>query len=120
MAYAHVAGPSAAGIANPAMPARLRSPLLGEIEGEEPVHAVDPFQLYLATLVELDAVTGDEVVHDVRHQHFSAEGVADDARRIVDGRAEEVVVFAKGVAGVDSDPDANRRRSSANALAISR
>ena len=44
MAYAYVAGPSAAGIANPAMPARaLRSPLLGEIEGEEPVHAVDPF-----------------------------------------------------------------------------
>jgi hypothetical protein len=48
------------------MPSRaLRAPLSGEIEGEEPVHAVDPFQLHLATLVELDAVTGDEVVHDI-------------------------------------------------------
>ena len=65
-------------------------------------------------------MTGDEVVHDIRHQDLSAQGVAGDPRRIVDGRAEELAVFVERVAGMDSDPDANRRRSSANALAISR
>ena len=36
-----------------------------EIDREEPVQAIEPFQLHLTALVKLDAVTDDKVVHNV-------------------------------------------------------
>ena len=74
------------------------------------MQAVEAFQLDLTTLVEVDAGTGDEVVDDVGHQNLAAEGLAGDACRVVDCRAEEVVAFVERVACVSSDPDSNRRR----------
>ena len=78
---------------------------------EEPVQAFDvPSSSVSRLSLKLDAGAGNEVAHNVRHQDFAAEGMAGDARRVMDGRAEEVVGFVKRVAGVDSDPDADRRR----------
>jgi hypothetical protein len=57
------------------------------------VQAFESFQLHLATLLEVDPGVGDKVVHHVGHQDFAAEGMAGDARRIVNRLAEEVVGF---------------------------
>ena len=51
------------------------------------------FQFHLATLLEVDSRAGDKVVHYVGNQDFAAEGMAGDARRIVNRLAEEVVGF---------------------------
>lgn len=91
---------------------RPRSGLLdsGEIDGEEPVRAVEAFQLHLATLQEVDTRAGDKVVHHAGHQDLAAEGLAGDARRIVNGLAEEAVGFIQRIAGVNTYSDADRRR----------
>ena len=54
--------------------------------------------------MEVDPWTSDEVVDDVGHQNLATEGLAGDACRVVDRRAEEVVAFVECVAGVNSDP----------------
>jgi hypothetical protein len=44
------------------------------------VHAVEPLELHLPALEEVDPRSGNEVVDDVGDQDFSAEGLAGDAR----------------------------------------
>src|SRR5262249_34463235 len=93
-------------------PARTRTEIvdLSEIHGEESVRSIEPFQLHVSALEEVDAGIGYELAHDARYEDLSTQGLAGDARRIVDGRAEEPVGLVERVAGVDTDPDADRRR----------
>src|SRR5262249_277823 len=82
-----------------------------EIDGEEPVRALEPLQLHFTSLEEVDAGASDEIVHHVGHQHLAAEGLARYARRAMHGGAEDVGGPAQCVTGVNSDPDADRGRA---------
>jgi hypothetical protein len=62
-----------------------------EIDYEEPVRAFEPLQLRVATLDELDARSGDELAHEIGHEHLASPGVTRDTRRVVHGGAEELV-----------------------------
>src|SRR5262249_23561762 len=49
--------------------------------------------------------------HHAGYEYLATERLAGDARRIVDGRTEEIVGFLQRVAGVNADSDADRRRT---------
>src|SRR6185503_10705177 len=67
----------------------------------------DPLQLYLPLFEKRHVQTaGHEVAHHAGDKDLAAKRVARDACCVVHGGAEELVGFVKGVAGVDSDPDA--------------
>ena len=80
-------------------------------ERVESVPAGDPLQLDLATLDEHD-IRGrlhEQLMDRAGDEHLTTESMAGDARRVVHRGAEEMLGFLHGVAGVDADPDPDRR-----------
>ena len=78
-----------------------------KIDDVEPMKTLEALERHLATLGELDARTGDEIVDDIGHQDLVGQGMAGHSRRVVNRRAEEAVALVERVAGVDSDPDSD-------------
>ena len=78
-------------------------------ERVQPVRTLEPLQLDITTLEEFDAWTGDELAHEVGHEHLAPECLARNTRRVVHGGTEEMISLVQRVAGVNADPDADRR-----------
>ena len=77
-----------------------------EMHREESVRSIESLQLHVPALEEVDVGVSDELVHHTGYEYLAAERLAGDARRIVDGCAEEVVGVVERVAGVNSHSDA--------------
>src|SRR5262249_56718171 len=82
-----------------------------EIHGEESVQPIEPFQLHVPALEEVDVGISYELAHHAGYEYLATERLACDPRGIVDGRAEEVVGFVQRITGVNADSDADRRRA---------
>jgi hypothetical protein len=93
---------------------------LSEVDGEEAVRALQPLELDLAALAEVDTRADDQLAYEVRDEHLTPECAASDARGVVHGRAVEVVGVVQDVPGVDADILTRiGAESSAKALRIS-
>ena len=83
-----------------------------EIDSEESVQPLDPFQLHVPALQECRIGTaGYEFAYDTGYKDFAAMCVAGDPGGVVDSRAEEIVGFAKSVTSMNANPNAQWRRS---------
>jgi hypothetical protein len=82
-----------------------------EVHGEDSVQTIEPFQLHVPALEKVDVRTSYELAHYVGYEDLATERLAGNARRIVNGRPEELVGLVEGVAAVDSYSDAYRRRA---------
>jgi hypothetical protein len=81
------------------------------------VPSIEPFQLHLPFLEELDVgTTGHEVAYHAGYEYLASESVARDPRRVVHGGAEELVGLMECVARMESYPDAYRWRTVSDAL----
>src|SRR5437588_7048174 len=83
---------------------------LAELDGEEPLRALEAFELDLAALAEVDARADNQLAHEVRNKHLAPDCAAGDACGVVHGRTVEVIGLVQRVSGVDADPHADRRR----------
>jgi hypothetical protein len=84
--------------------------VLFEIHREESVQPIEPLQLHVSAVEEVDVGISYELAHHAGYEYLATERLAGDARCIVDGRAEEVVGFVQRIAGVNADSDADWRR----------
>src|SRR5262249_52954946 len=82
-----------------------------EIRREQSAQPIEPLQLHVPALEEVDVGITYELAHHAGYEYLAAERLAGDARRIVDGRAEEIVGFVQGIAGVNADSNVDRRRT---------
>src|SRR5262245_61550060 len=78
---------------------------IAEVDGEQPVRAVETLELYLAALGERNSRMRDELPNEIRDENLSTEGLARNPRGVVDRGAEEAVRLMDRITRVNADPD---------------
>src|SRR5262245_45539864 len=81
---------------------------IGEVDGEEPMRAVETLELYLAALGEFDSRIRDELPDEIRDENLPTERLACNPRGVVNGGAEEAIRLLDRITRVNADPDPDR------------
>ena len=93
-----VAGPHPLCPLHPSFPTR-------PLHGPHPHGLFEPLHWPFAAVVECEALSGDQLMHYAGNEHFATDGMPGDTRSKVHVASEEVVAFARHLAGVKADAD---------------